>query len=237
MTPSRASYDGGLDVPSRDMLTEPGATGIMTTFEHAMIGINSALAIGLQRRHGWKIVALAGVAAVSPDWDGLTMLAGIETFDRAHRVWGHNIFVTLVVGLCLGALDYRFDLTTRAARGVLRFVKGDRPSLTIRAASQRGTAAALVWLTVGALAALSHLPADLVYSGGYGLPDWEVQLLWPYSRAGFVYPMVPWGDPGVTVVLVAGMFAMVRWPAKIQRVALGTLLLVVTYVVLRGVLR
>lgn len=48
----------------------------MTVYEHAMIGINGALAMGLQRRHGWQIIALAGFAAVLPDLDGLTLLLG-----------------------------------------------------------------------------------------------------------------------------------------------------------------
>ena len=30
----------------------------MTTFEHAMLGINGALAVGLHRRFGWQIVAM-----------------------------------------------------------------------------------------------------------------------------------------------------------------------------------
>ena len=32
----------------------------MTVYEHAMLGIDGALAAGLPRRHGWQIVALAG---------------------------------------------------------------------------------------------------------------------------------------------------------------------------------
>jgi len=46
----------------------------MTTYEHAMLGITGALAAGLHRRYGWQIVAMAGVTAVLPDWDGLSLL-------------------------------------------------------------------------------------------------------------------------------------------------------------------
>ena len=66
----------------------------MTIYEHAMVGIDGALALGLQRRHGWQIVALAGVAAVLPDFDGLTILFGIQWYAEGHRLWGHNLLVT-----------------------------------------------------------------------------------------------------------------------------------------------
>ncbi len=209
----------------------------MTTFEHAMIGINGAMAAGLQRRHGWKIVALAGVAAISPDWDGLTILAGMSTFNHAHRVWGHNFLVTVLLSACCAALDYRFDLTTRATRFALRVIKPAQPLPTLRTAPERQFNGWLLWPIVGVLAALSHLPADLVYSGGYGLPDWELKLLWPFSNQGFVYPMIPWGDPGVTLIFVAGMFAVVRWPQRIQGLAGISLALMIAYVVIRGTTR
>ncbi|MDP6466968.1 MAG: metal-dependent hydrolase [Pirellulaceae bacterium] len=209
----------------------------MTTFEHAMIGVNGALAAGLHRRYGWKIVAFSGVVAVSPDWDGLTMMAGMTTFNQAHRVWGHNFLVAVLVGICLGTLDYRFDFATRMARAAMRIVKRDPQQLTMRAAAERRPVGWFCWLMVGVLTALSHLLADLVYSGGYGLPDWELKLLWPFSNEGFVYPMIPWGDPGVTIVFVVGMFAMVRLPTRIQSLAGGALLLMVAYVVLRGFTR
>ena len=48
----------------------------MTVYEHAMIGIDGALAVGLHRRHGWPIVALAGLTAVLPDVDGLSIVLG-----------------------------------------------------------------------------------------------------------------------------------------------------------------
>ena len=45
----------------------------MTSYEHAMLGIDGALALGLHRRYGWQIVAAAGCVAVLPDWDGLSI--------------------------------------------------------------------------------------------------------------------------------------------------------------------
>lgn len=45
----------------------------MTTFEHAMLGANGVVASGLHDRFGWRLVALAAIAAIVPDWDGLTV--------------------------------------------------------------------------------------------------------------------------------------------------------------------
>jgi len=78
----------------------------MTTIEHAMLGINGALSVGLHRRWGWQIVALAGVAATSPDWDGIFLLSNSVFLTEGHRVWGHNILVCVLVGLLLGGGDY-----------------------------------------------------------------------------------------------------------------------------------
>jgi hypothetical protein len=49
--------------------------------------------------------------------------------------------------------------------------------------------------------------------------------------------MVSWGDVGVSVAFVSGMFAMWRWPRHVQPIAALTLLAVVTYLVCRGILR
>jgi hypothetical protein len=65
----------------------------MTVYEHALVGIDGALALGLQRPHGWQIVALAGFATLLPDFDGLTILFGIQCYADGHRLWGHNLLV------------------------------------------------------------------------------------------------------------------------------------------------
>ncbi len=91
-----------------------------------------------------------------------------------------------------------------------------------------------MWVSVAVLAALSHLAADLVFSGTATLPDWELQPWWPLSRAGYVYPLVAWGDAGPSLIFVAGMFAMWRWPGRRQAISLATLAGVVLYVVVRG---
>jgi hypothetical protein len=39
---------------------------------------------------------------------------------------------------------------------------------------------------------------------------------------------MPWGHPGITIIFVVGMFAMVRWKSRLQLVACMTLAAVVT---------
>jgi membrane-bound metal-dependent hydrolase YbcI (DUF457 family) len=91
-----------------------------------------------------------------------------------------------------------------------------------------------LWAIVGLVAAYSHLAMDVLYSYGRGLPVWDVPLLWPFSARGFAYPAVPWGDPGTTLIFVAGMFAMARWRPATQQIAAITLALVAAYIVIRG---
>ncbi|MBC8356789.1 MAG: metal-dependent hydrolase [Planctomycetes bacterium] len=206
----------------------------MTTFEHAMLGINGTLAAGLHRRYQWRVVALAGLAAVAPDWDGLTIIGGMELFDHAHRAWGHSFFSCVILACCIAALDYRFDLVGYGERMLCWVLR--TPS-TASVTRQEGSHQRLVaWMLVAILATMSHLAADLVYSGTAELSDWHLQLLWPFSTQGFVFPMVHWGDAGVTIIFVVSMFAMVRRRDRIQPIALITLTLVLVYIVVRGTL-
>ena len=209
----------------------------MTSYEHAMLGINGVLATGLQRRYGWPLVALAAVAAVSPDWDGLAIVAGAGAFAAAHRVWGHNLLACLLSGIVLGALDYRFDLVTRGARFLVRRLHITWPGPVPQLRSTYAWGALAVWSSVAVLAAASHLVADLVVSGTASLPDWELPLWWPFSSKSYVYPLIAWGDPGLSIVFVVGMFAMWRWPARVQGVAAATLAAVVLYGLFALVLR
>ncbi len=206
----------------------------MTTFEHAMLGVNGVLACGLHRQFGWKLVALAGLAAIAPDWDGLTVLFDASVFDRGHRVWGHNVFACCLVGLLLGFLDYRFDLIGGLAKWITRIPPLARFRQDTEEVRRRRLTGYLVWIGVAVLAALSQIPADAVVSGGHGLGDWPIQVLWPVSQFEVVYPMVPWGDPGITIVFCIGMILSARFPARLQLIAIMTLLGVVGYIVVRG---
>ncbi len=213
----------------------------MTTFEHALLGVNGAIAAGLHRRYGWQVVGLAGLVAISPDWDGLTLALGPELFDQGHRVWGHSLFTCVLLGIALGAIDYRFDVVTRIANVLARLLK--RCGLVMPAGlgdvawplrSVRTAAGYVVWIAVAIAAGLSHLAADLVVSGTATLGDWHLQLLWPFSNRGWIYPHVRWGDPGMTVIFVLGMLAMYCWPRRLQLIAATTLVGVAAYILIRG---
>ncbi len=93
----------------------------MTTFEHAMLGVTGALGAGLHRRYGWQIVALGGLVAVLPDWDGVSILFGAAVFDRVHRTLGHNLPICILLGALVAALDYRYSLIARARTFVGRW--------------------------------------------------------------------------------------------------------------------
>ena len=188
----------------------------MTTIEHALLAVNGVLAAGCQRRYGWQLAALAAVAAVSPDWDGLTIVVSFTTFAAGHRVWGHNIWACLLTAAVIASLDYRFDLVTRVGSWLAKTFRVPVPGEAFQLRRHFTLATWGMWLAVAALAALSHLLADMLVSGTAELPPWQVHLAWPFSKRGWVFPLVRWGDPGMTLIFVAGMFAMLRWKSRCE---------------------
>jgi len=210
-------------------------TKAMTIFEHAMVGIDGALAAGLLRRHGWPIIAMAGFMAMLPDWDGLTILLGPSCYAEGHRVWGHNLLVAGLLAMLVSGLAYRFDGPIRIQQWIGRHwrvleLRGDVTCVS------RCTSGWGLWLAVGVLAAYSHLLADMVFSAGRNMPVWGVPLGWPLSAVAWAYPMVLWGDIGATIIFIAGIFAMYRWRAWTRAIAACTLGLVIGYVAVRGCL-
>ncbi len=208
----------------------------MTTIEHALLGANLVLAAGLEKKFGWQTVALAGICANLPDWDGLTFFWSLPLFDTAHRTWGHNLLACSLLALLFAVIDYRFDLITRSARCLVRWTKfavsEESQALEPRCAAKTQAGGLAVWIGVALLAAWSHLAADLVFSGSATLSDWELKLLWPFSDREFVYPLISWGDAGVVVIFVLGMFAMLRWKNRTTWIARATLLAALGYVLL-----
>ena len=205
----------------------------MTTFEHAMLGTTGALAAGLQHR-SWQIVAMAGVAAVLPDWDGLSLLFGAAAFDQIHRAVGHSVVVATTVAIVLALAEYRFRLMARLAALLGRRIEGmpiEVTDLQKGLATREGVA---IWTLTAVLATWSHLATDLLFSGHARLSDWGLKLLWPFSQTTCVVPVVRWGDVWPTIILVLGMFAMLRWRSSTQRLATLTLLALVGYIALRA---
>lgn len=206
----------------------------MTVYEHAMLGSSVSLLGNVHRRHGWGLVAAAAAAGALPDWDGLSLAFGPTAYADVHRAWGHNLLAAALAGAAVGGVGYLCHRSVRVRRAALRFLPPTGPAAA--PAPPFAPHALAVWVAVGVVAALSHLPADLIYSGGAGLPDWPVPLLWPFSHRGYAYPMVPWGDLGVTLLFVGEMFALYRWPRSARAVAALALAAGAVYLVLRGVL-
>jgi membrane-bound metal-dependent hydrolase YbcI (DUF457 family) len=202
----------------------------MTIYEHAMLGVNGALAAGLNRRRGWQIAALAGLASLVPDADGLTLLLGPRYYAEGHRVWTHNLLVAGIAAAILSAVVYQSDFFTRIQKRLMKHLDGKRDLQIEPVPASR----LWPWLAVGVLAAYGHLLMDIFYSGGRDLPVWGVPIFWPFSDVQYDYPVVPWGDVGVTLIFIASMFAMLRWKSRTQWIAAGSLLAVAGYMFLRG---
>jgi hypothetical protein len=204
----------------------------MTVYEHVMIGANLALGTGLHQRFGWRIIGVAGCAAALPDWDGLSILFGPQAFAGAHRVWGHNLFVATTTGAAFGAAECRWGFLGRLGTRFGQRAGSLRGPVAI--ASARPTPAHFsIWAATGIVACWSHLFADLFYSGHADLTGWPLQLAWPLSTRGWTFPIVPGGDLGATLIFVGEMFALYRWPNRARPIAMGTLLAVIAFVVLR----
>jgi hypothetical protein len=207
----------------------------MTFFEHAMVGINGSLAAGLHRRYGWPIVAMAGFTAMLPDWDGLTILLGANCYAQAHRVWGHNLLVAGLSAILVSGLAYRYHWPIRIQQWLGKHwhvfaLEGEDACIPVCTGGWR------LWTVVGVLAAYSHLLADMVFSAGRDKQVWGVPLGWPFSHFALAYPLVLWGDIGVTLLFVAGMFAMFRWRIRTRSIAASVLGLVIVYIAVRGCL-
>ncbi len=199
-----------------------------------MLGATGAMAAGLHRR-SWQIVALAGAAAVLPDWDGLSILLGAAAFDHIHRTVGHNVLVATIVAVIASLAEYRFRTLARCGAALSRRIEGfslapgspgEGPMLLRESV--------FLWILVAVLATWSHLAADLLFSGHAQLSDWGLKLLWPFSDRAWVFPAVRWGDPWPTIILVVGMFAMLRWRDRLQGVAALTLAALVGYIAARA---
>ena len=203
----------------------------MTTIEHAFLGANLVLATKLEKKYSWQAVALAGVCAIMPDWDGLSIFWSVSLFDTAHRVWGHNLLVCSLFALFFGGIDYRYDVVTRMTRRLVRWAKSAVPDDQLALRTAFSHSGLIVWFIVALIAAWSHIVSDIVFSGTATLADWDLKLFWPFSDHRFVYPLISWGDVGVMFIFVLGMFAILRWKNRSALIARLTLLIAFGYVV------
>ncbi len=191
----------------------------MIHFDHAMFGATLALASGVQRRHGWGLVAVAAVASMVPDWDSLSSAYGPAAHRSIHRVWGHNLLAATLGGGVVGALGLLCVRSTGSIRS--------RPAA-------RPIPAWGVWVAVGALAGLIHSTLDVIYSAERGQPDWPVALLWPLTRRGLAIPLVTCEDRGSTAILVTGLAVCLFRPSRARVFSTLALLGLAAYVLVRA---
>ena len=202
----------------------------MTSPEHTMVGILGAMALGLHKRFGWRIVAFAAVISNVPDMDGLPMLFDMERFESGHRVWGHNFLLIVATSICLGWTQARFKWIQKIVAYAIDFL----PSEVNRSQPFRHLPIPiLVLIFVGIGFQTLHLVCDMVVSGGQGLSNWPVKPFWPIWQVGYVYPLIPWGDVGPTVVMMAGIIGIAKF-GRAQLFATLTLILLVAYLFFRG---
>jgi hypothetical protein len=216
----------------------------MTTFEHAMLGINGSLALGLHQKYSWRIVALAGIAAVAPDWDGIPMLFDMQRFESGHRVWGHNVLACVLLGILIAGVDLRLQMTGWIVKQFAKFAPTQSKQTTHHSLKlgedseglgstelKTGNSRTVAWILVAILATMSQIPADMVVSGGKGLSDWALQPFWPFAETECVYPLIAWGNIGVTVIFSIAMIGQASRPRLVQPIAIFTLILMVVYLV------
>lgn len=202
----------------------------MTSPEHTMVGVLGAMALGLHKRFGWQIVAFAAVISNVPDMDGLPMLFDMERFESGHRVWGHNFLLIVATSICLGWTQARFKWIQKIVAYAIDFL----PSEVNRSQPSRHLPIPiLVLIFVGIGFQTLHLVCDMVVSGGQGLSNWPVKPFWPIWQVGYVYPLIPWGDVGPTVVMMAGIIGIAKF-GRDQLFATLTLILLVAYLFFRG---
>ena len=192
----------------------------MTPIEHGFVGFYTTIALGLHRRFGWKAVASSAFIAMTPDWDWLACLWGDAAFCEIHRVWGHAIVSCLAVAIVYGLCDYRFDFPGRVAR------------LVSKTAVPRNTwnrRDGLCWVAIMTTAIATHPIADLLVTGGNGIPPWPVGLLWPFSRVAFTCPVLNWGDPGILAIfgIALAIMTILRRPSRTT--ALGVFVALAVY--------
>jgi LexA-binding, inner membrane-associated putative hydrolase len=207
----------------------------MTSPEHTLVGIHVAFAMGLHRMLGWRSVAMAGIVSNVPDWDGLPMLIDMQRFESGHRAWGHGILSIVLTSLVLGCSQNQWDWIGRISRR-MRIVENDR----LRAGNanfQRSAptiSGAIAFTTVGLLSQALHLPCDMVVSGGNGLSDWAIKPWWPFFDASYVYPLIPWGDVGPIILMMAGIIAIAKCKTHISKISWITIVALCIYLVARG---
>lgn len=189
----------------------------MHYYDHGLWGATLAVGAGAPRRLGAGSVFLAALIAMTPDWDALTKHISAQRYQEVHRVWGHNVFVVLILGAALGALGWWIQQSTQRSA----------------VSAPRARSDLAIWLALGALIMLSHALMDVLYCGGFGSPTWPVQLFWPVTSAGLAYPCVPWVDWLTTLILAVGLLGCLLARRHARMIACASLVLLAGHVICR----
>ena len=200
----------------------------MTTPEHALVGIHFAIAVGAYERFGWTLITIAGIASILPDWDGIPMLIDMQRFESGHRVWGHNFISIFVISLAIAWTQAKFHWVELIGKKLARFLPSDAQP------TESKTNSALVLFLFSFAVQTLHLPCDMIVSGGKGLSDWHTKPFWPWSDQGFVWPLIPWGDIGPTIILMLGAIVLAKSSKQGSRISTATLVCLMGYLLIRG---
>ncbi|WP_372922693.1 metal-dependent hydrolase [Roseovarius sp.] len=205
----------------------------MTTPEHTLVGILGGFSIGLHTRFGWTAIAFAAIISNVPDLDGLPILIDMQGFEVGHRVWGHNLLAIAVSTLLIAAFQYRFHWIERCAEKLKPVLPKDSQELERTGATRPGF---LSLCLIGVAFQCVHLICDMTVSGGHGLSDWLVRPFWPFEDSGFVFPLIPWGDVGPTVIMMLAVIGIAKF-GNASRIAIFALTLLCIYMLCRGYAR
>jgi membrane-bound metal-dependent hydrolase YbcI (DUF457 family) len=130
---------------------------------------------GLGRLTRWAMPMLL-VSGLAADADWISYAAGAPAFLQWHRTAAHSLLGAGAIAVVLATGFWLADRRTQAKR-------------------RSGYPAALA---VGAAGAGLHLVLDVTNSAG-------VQLLWPFSARRFSWDLTQEVDPGLLVILLAGL--------------------------------
>jgi hypothetical protein len=140
----------------------------------------------------------------------------------------------LVASMFLGWTQAAFDWIGMIGRGASARFPKTIPAPAEAASAGRAGVVALAFASVAMIAQILHLPCDMFVSGGNGLTDWAIQPWWPFSSAAYVYPLIPWGDVGPTVVLMTGIIVIAKRRTDIVTISTLTLIALCAYLFARG---
>lgn len=201
----------------------------MTTPEHTLVGIHTAIALNLNRRYGWAVILLSGLVSNLPDWDGLPMLVDMSRLESGHRVWGHNLLWIVISSLIISWAQFRYHWIEQLGARLKRFLPAD-----VVLDTRNCFVPFLALFLICGFLQMIHLLCDMVVSGGNGLSDWPIKPFWPFSDASFVFPLIHWGDVGPTVILMMGAILLARFPERVRVQSVITLVALCAYLLVRG---